>query len=125
MTGADMPVTLKEHLKSITVEPCFVQGAFCKIPYMTKPSYIYFMQSEDFYIKIGCTRNIKSRIKAVQAHNPMKIKLIGKMKGGYDLEVKIHRRFKKHRTRGEWFEGSPELLEYIATHKIYKGKPLG
>ena len=60
----------------------------------------------------------------MQIDNCMKIKLIGTMRGGQELGTKLHRKFKKHRNRGEWFEGTPELLEYISTHKIYKGKPL-
>ena len=119
-----MPVTIEEHLESLNDQHIYPTGSYCKLPY-TRIFYVYFAQSEDGYIKIGCTQNLKSRIRHIQIYNHMKIKLIGKMKGGHEVEAMLHRKFKQHRKRGEWFEGSPELLEYIETHKIYKGKPLG
>lgn len=58
----------------------------------------------------------------MQIDNCMEVKLIGKMKGSYDLETKLHRRFKQYRKRGEWFNPAPELLEYIANNKMYRRK---
>lgn len=112
-------------MNSLRPRQAFVQGAYCRIPYMKKSSYVYFVQSEDGFIKIGCTQNLKSRIRHIQIYNHMKIRLIGKVKGGHDVEAKLHKKFKKHRKRGERFNPAPELLEYISTHKIYKGKSIG
>ena len=119
-----MPVTLEEHLESLNVKHIYPTGSFCKLPYMREP-YIYFVQSEDGYIKIGCTQRLKLRIKAIQACNPLKIKLVGKMKGGYDLEAELHKRFKKYRKRGEWFHPAPELIEYIVKNKMGRKKTDG
>lgn len=116
-----MPVTLGEHLKSLNDQHIYPTGSYCKLPY-TRMFYVYFAQSEDGYIKIGCTQNLKSRIRHIQIYNHMKIKLIGKMKGGRDLEVKLHRKFKQYRKRGEWFNPATELLEYIANNKMYRRK---
>ena len=121
-----MPATLKEHLESLTVRPNFEWGITSGTPSrLRKQPYVYFVQNEDGFIKIGFTRHIKSRLVRMQIDNCMKVKLIGKMKGGRDLEMKLHRKFKQYRKRGEWFVAVPELLEYISTHKLYKGKSLG
>lgn len=131
-----MPVTLKEHLESLTampvtveelnegcnLSPVYPQGAVCPVDYLQRQHYIYFVQSEDGFIKIGCSQNVKSRFRTIQGDNHMKIKLIGKMKGGYDLEAKLHRKFKKFRKRGEWFHPAPELIGYIASNKMYRRK---
>ena len=116
-----MPATLKEHLDSLNTKHIYPIGAYCQLLYNRK-TYIYFIQSEDGFIKIGCTQTLKKRIKAIQACNALKIKLIGKMKGGYDLESELHLKFKRYRKRGEWFHPVPELLEYIAENNINKEK---
>ena len=121
-----MPATLKEHLGSLNAHPNFKWGLPPGAPScVRKQPYVYFVQNEDGYIKIGFTRHIKSRLVRMQIDNCMKLKLIGKVKGGQELESKLHRKFKQYRKRGEWFGAVPELLEYISTHKIYKGKSLG
>ena len=118
-----MPATLKEHLESLTVRPNFEWGLSSGTPScVRKQPYVYFVQNEDGYIKIGTTRHLKSRLVRMQIDNCMKIKLIGKIKGGRELESNLHRKFKPYRKRGEWFEGSPELLEYIANNKMYRRK---
>ena len=118
-----MPVTIDE-MNRVTSLP-LVQGTFCQVPHLQKQPYVYFVQNEAGYIKIGTTRHVKSRVNKIQCDNHMKIKLIGKMKGGFDLEIKLHRKFKQYRKRGEWFEGTPELLEYIASNKMYRREKSG
>lgn len=117
-----MPVTVEELNEACSLKPGFVQGAFCQIPYMRKPSYVYFAQSEDGFIKIGCTRLVNTRLRIMQVDNCMEIKQIGKMKGGRELESELHKKFKEYRKRGEWFNPVPELLEYIANNKMYRRK---
>ena len=33
-----------------------------------------------------------------------------------ELERELHARFADHRSHGEWFRPSPELLDYVAEH---------
>lgn len=116
-----MPATLKEHLESLAVRPNFEWGLPPGTPScVRKQPYVYFVQNEDRYIKIGFTRHIKSRLVRIQIDNCMRVKLIGKMKGGQELESTLHRKFKKYRKRGEWFNPGPELIEYIAENKMYR-----
>jgi len=118
--GFEMPVTIDE-MNRVTSLP-LVQGAFCQVPHLQKQPYVYFVQNEDGFVKIGTTRHVKSRLVRMQIDNCMKIKLIGKMKGGFDLEAELHKRFKKYRKRGEWFHPAPELIEYILNNKMYGRK---
>ena len=61
----------------------------------------------------------------MQIDNCMKIKLMGKIKGGQELESKLHKKFKKYHKRGEWFHPSPELIEYIVKNKMGRKKTDG
>jgi len=61
-------------------------------------------------VKIGLARNVEARCANLQVGNPRE--LIIRLKIGpispehaSSLEKKLHRRFKEHRLRGEWFSG--------------------
>ena len=120
--SSDMPVTVEEMNNVSHINYIYPQGCACPVPYLQKQPYVYFVQSSDGYVKIGTTRHIKSRVGKIQVDNHMRIKLIGKMKGGFDLELKLHLKFKRYRKRGEWFHPAPELIEYIAENNINKEK---
>jgi len=81
----------------------------------SEPIYtIYFIQSEnDGAIKIGITKDIKKRLKALQTSNPYKLNLLYSINGGKSLEDNLHNKFKQYRLNGEWFEPAQEILDYI------------
>jgi len=81
---------------------------------------VYFVrQANDAgLIKIGYTDDsIKSRLSTLQTASPEPLTLLCAVPGSRDEETALHARFAPYRRRGEWFEPSSELLEYIAAHQ--------
>ena len=79
----------------------------------TESEYVYFIQVEDNGpIKIGMTSDPtgNSRLKAIQTSNPYNLKLLSIIESN---EREIQKRFAKYRIKGEWFEPSPELFNFI------------
>lgn len=77
-----------------------------------KTGHIYFVAAGDA-IKIGFTRELKSRIASLQTSAVESLKLLGTIEGTLFEERKLHERFAQHRVRGEWFKSSPDLLAFI------------
>lgn len=80
---------------------------------------IYFLQMEDCWgpIKIGLTggteESMRSRFSSIQNGNPFVLCLLGTIGGDVNEETKIHKRFKKYRMLGEWFEAKGELIGFV------------
>jgi hypothetical protein len=76
---------------------------------------VYILQSEDGkYIKIGfsTSRGAKKRILEIQQGLPFRIKLLILIENcTFKTEKELHKKYQKHRIRGEWFKGTilPEL----------------
>jgi hypothetical protein len=78
-------------------------------------SWVYFVQSSDFLIKIGTTTNIIKRLRILRTYNPT-IKVLLIKRGTIKNERKLHKKFDKYRFEGEWFEPSQEILDYIGKY---------
>ncbi len=76
-------------------------------------SKIYFIQSGNGPIKIGYSIQIENRLPTMQSGNPCPLTLLKTVFGGQSEELAIHRKFKAIRIRGEWFEPTSELLNFI------------
>jgi hypothetical protein len=77
-------------------------------------SLVYFIQPfGGGPIKIGQTRDIIKRLKGIQACSPIPLNVLKIIRGDTEVEAKIHTDFARHNTFGEWFEATPELLEFI------------
>jgi hypothetical protein len=82
---------------------------------------IYFIQcGNDGPIKIGYTdRETNIRMAAMQVCCPYELKIIGLMEGSYSEEQELHKIFKYHRIRGEWFSNTREIINYLnGEHKL-------
>ncbi len=77
--------------------------------------FIYFAADGEL-IKIGRTKNAARRIATLATGNPRCVTLLGTMKGTDDTERMLHHSFRVWRVRGEWFERSQSLLDFIAAH---------
>lgn len=85
---------------------------------MHTESVVYFVQAgPDGPIKIGITTSLDSRLRALQTGSPRRLTLLHTEPGGRDRELALHRRWDRHRLRGdgEWFAPAPAILDYIAT----------
>ena len=87
-----------------------------------KQKYYLYAISDGRNVKLGYSKNIKSRMKGLQVSNSVKIKLIWKYYVGNDVpkaksaERKIHRLCKEHRLRGEWF--SMECMKLVREFRV-------
>lgn len=76
-------------------------------------SYVYFVRSGNA-IKIGISYSPKKRLRGIATDNHGELKLLLAMPGNAARERGLHKKFKKHRIRGEWFNLVPEITKYIA-----------
>lgn len=80
--------------------------------------FVYFIKAGTEFVKIGYTKEVKGRLSSITVSSPLPISLIGVIEGGVKKEKEIQRKFKHFRVRGEWFDLSSELKEFIDTHVI-------
>lgn len=77
---------------------------------------VYFIKCQE-YIKIGYSNNPNDRISQLQTSIPYKLQVVSIIMGTMHDEKKLHKLFKEHHVRGEWFRVSIEILEYIESKK--------
>jgi hypothetical protein len=78
--------------------------------------YVYFIQhGVSGSIKIGFTRDVRSRTSTLQTAAPFGLKVLGQTPGTMTTEAKLHHEFRKDRLNGEWFHPSVALLAFIGS----------
>lgn len=105
----------------ISLSECLMYGFMIhmkdqKIKEKITKGYIYLI-SDDRYIKIGITKNIKNRINSIQHGNPDANIIYYKYIENYvNIEKILHEKYKSKKIKGEWFK----LSEYdINEIKVY------
>ena len=73
---------------------------------------IYFIQHTNF-IKIGYTKEIHKRLGQLQVSCPVKLKVLGLIKGDLEDEAYYHSFFNHLHSHGEWFHTSKDILNFI------------
>ena len=73
---------------------------------------VYFVKHTE-YVKIGFTNDIRNRLSQLQISCPVKLKLLGLIKGGEEDETILHKKFKHLSSNGEWFNCTQELCDFI------------
>jgi hypothetical protein len=77
--------------------------------------HVYFVRDDAAgAVKIGWTRQLASRLAALQTASANRLVLLGRIPGSLADEAALHQRFAGHRVRGEWFRADPELLAAVA-----------
>ena len=84
---------------------------------------VYFVAYEDAlirelhpFLKIGSTRrDVASRLKELSTGSPLNLVCVGYILSddSAQIELSLHRRFKKFAVRGEWIKVNPDILKYI------------
>lgn len=75
-------------------------------------SFTYFIQNSiTKEIKIGKSKNITNRLKSLQTNSPHTLELLGYIED--DIEIELHRKFKKYNVKNEWFLPDDEIINYI------------
>lgn len=115
----DRPITVTYPLHPGEMGPAFKESG---IPTTTewaefevdRTGYIYFIQSEDGGpIKIGFSEDPKTRLVALQTHNPAKLQILSVIEGSSDDETRLHKKFADHKVQGEWFRPHRSILDFI------------
>ena len=75
---------------------------------------IFLLKAQNLY-KIGYANDIDKRMTAYKTHNPF-VEWARYTKGSEKDEKKLHQKYKKYRTTGEWFQ----LPDEIVTELIQK-----
>lgn len=76
---------------------------------------IYFIQSVGGGpIKIGWTKNVDARVRALQTSSAARLVVLGTCEGTRSLEAELHRRLAPHRHEGEWFLDCAEVRALMA-----------
>jgi predicted GIY-YIG superfamily endonuclease len=83
--------------------------------------------------KIGVARDVEKRRDSLQTGNPVELYIVAKFDFGsqakaYQMESALHKMFKRHRIRGEWFDNRIRLARvdayfktnFVAQKKAYK-----
>jgi len=84
-------------------------------------SSVYFIRDNiSKRIKIGTTTGgVEDRMARLTAASPISdLEMLFSIEGDNNMERCLHRRFKKYRLHGEWFEPAQEILDYIKKLKI-------
>jgi hypothetical protein len=80
---------------------------------------IYFVKCAS-RVKIGFSEKPKLRVVKIATDSPFPCRIMGVMEGTLLDEADIHRKFSHLRTRGEWFELSEDLIEFITTNATHE-----
>lgn len=94
----------------------------CSSEKLISPYYLYFVDSDNKYIKIGITKNVKDRMYHYGTMNPTPITLLAELEmpnqpSAKSLEGRLLSKFKKHHVKGEWFERCEEIVQYASEAK--------
>lgn len=83
-------------------------------PKPSNGSVVYFIQAIDGGpIKIGFTRNLTTRLAALQNSHPERLIVVAAFPGGPAEEGELHHTFRAIRLKGEWYAPSSDLLTEI------------
>lgn len=83
--------------------------------------FVYFVRAETTgLIKIGISRDMAQRLKALQTGSPDKLAVLGVIRCDrpVDKEREFHARFRAQHSHGEWFRPSPALEAFIAAEAV-------
>lgn len=58
-------------------------------------------------VKIGMSKNVEVRLSSLQTSAPGRLSVLWTTPGGRELEKRLHQRFDRYRTHGEWFDLTP------------------
>lgn len=82
-----------------------------------KEEVIYFiLDTYSNAVKIGYTtiKGLRRRLQTLQTGTPYELRLLGALWGDRLTEKQIHNMFKPSHIRGEWFNYSKELEDFIS-----------
>ena len=86
--------------------------------------FVYFVYNPSTgEVKIGQTKNVKARLQSLQTEEGVPLILLGVEEDVVPLEKRLHRKFKKFNTRGEWFKVEGALAKYLSQLSALNNTP--
>lgn len=90
-----------------------------KTPYKRTPTrgYVYLLRAETGQYKIGRTKDLPTRSKAIQAQMPFDVTIVHYFAApdSVEAEKQLHTRFAAQRLNGKWFNLTPEDVTWFTT----------
>lgn len=77
-----------------------------------RSDFVYFIGGDHGAIKIGRSVNVEVRLRTIQTHSPVPLRILATIEGG-SRERLYHKIFAAHRLHGEWFAPHPDILAEI------------
>jgi hypothetical protein len=74
-------------------------------------TYILQIDGPDKLVKIGRSRNVRSRITSLKTGLPWPLRVVALI--GSDVERELKQKFAAHRVQGEWFKPSQEMHDWL------------
>lgn len=106
MISEEMPGATDLHWKTKDTPP--------PRPPKEELSQVYFIYATDAEkVKIGYSDSPESRLKTLQIGSPVPLHILVTVKGGANLEKKLHEKFSRSHSHGEWFHMSEDIEMYI------------
>lgn len=85
-------------------------------------AYIYIARRPDTgAVKVGRARNLWARLRAIQTSNDVTIELLAAWRSSPADEALIHGFLAPHRKRGEWYNPTPLILDWIERQSLHCG----
>ena len=105
---------IKKYIEENTYTP---KDKEVVINQLEEESVVYFIKcKETGLIKIGYTTDITKRVSGVRKDRGNPVELLGTIKkNGRQLEQILHIRFMKSRHKGEWFNPTEDLVDFVNT----------
>lgn len=86
---------------------------------------VYFVEAVGLdLIKIGHSIDLMKRLVSLLTSSPARLFVIGSIPGGRQKEREIHVALHAHRSHGEWFRKTPEVMAIVATADQSHGENL-
>jgi hypothetical protein len=72
------------------------------------------------FLKIGTTETPARRMRDIQTNCPFDLSLVSLRPGTIKEEREIHRKLREYKTRGEWFEDTKEVREFLNISMVHQ-----
>lgn len=84
-----------------------------------RPTYVYAIQAgPSGPVKIGTSLSPAARLRQIQTDQPLPLELRVAVRGDLTLERLLHSMFRPWRLRGEWYEASGAVAEWLDEHPV-------
>ncbi len=107
----------ENHTTSGDVSLLNVLAALMALPAVpfppTKTGGCYFVRASNGLVKIGTSRDIRTRLNGVSGSSPLEVELVAWFKCERLIEGVLHLVLDETRHHGEWFRATPELLRLM------------